>query len=1701
MIPAEFLELIENNFQEEEKQVLVTCLLQDKRVLEALSQLEQSEIKEIDRLKNLENWKPAYFAFLLKDEKNWKYDLSEIIKDKKIYEERFLSQLPDSVLQDENTIDLTQAAEIALGVFALLRSKKWPELEKELFHNFQFNHNAGLMAACLLGFINSSEFIAKEITASKNPEIKKMFAYSIFCNPVSLANQEKDLKSLLADLNSEEKIEILQFIAKEGRITLARLLAQDELEKISKVVPTESQDTLQKELSDLQTLNYLADIHFLEGNEAESISEIERLMQKLDALKQDAQKKHQNILSCRESKKVQAEHNQASLQQYDWKRIPDFNQSLDLKKTTYQNIEEYLQSIEEKISKNPKDSQFLQQIAEMYHSLGDHLRSIHYLKIARILDEKNQDLDKKIFCYLIEKHQWQTALKQIKSVNKRLETNFDLKQFYVESKDLLAQGEITTVMQRLKGLPSDQSSEDAESLFEIGDLYMDMEEWEKAQNYFEQSISAENTDYKAWINLYYCLCKTQQKEKAEQTLTQTIEIFQKRNGFYEQLILAMLGYGDQDRGLSLIDKIDVENGTPEAIAGIVHYLNQEQLTEHAYELALKAIRSFPLNSDLGMITAHVLMENGENEQAIRYLRLIKEEKGADADYIILKSVSALKSSKSIFPLGTQRLEISELNSILCEIQKLPADDYWRGLIEAEIKFLLDDTNKAATVFKKLILENSLSKNRQDLWRAQVGLACTMLKIRQTETAITLLNEASRAQQENLSIYGLLVDAYREKDLDEEAVAVVKKARLICAKDKKITAWYGNQMLKLGKPEEVRSYFSDEAMHYQSSPDFLIERMRFENQYGSQNNTKMIINDLIALEKTTSKDLQTALKIAQESHLHDLSLKIIQKLQKVDQDDPETCILNACVYWNQGDYTNAVSCLDTIQQIGVWSMVCESITILADGKNVKPQKLLQILENRQTIENQLLSLPEHVHSIFPSEWTRAFSSNDIWIKLVLLTMFEAKSDELDSQFMNSLSDFPTNDVLTSTYLAIHSWLKNGHQGSMDWVRLLESLNSLQDAKKEEALTGFILNILLENGNEVAAAAKINTLSTEMLEDQNILFAKARLLQRNNNATDAHTLYAQALAMRFEPKNSAKDLDENILVSLSNLQKWKADCAFEMGDWEEAIQTYLYCLDFSAYFSVLKEKILSKILHLGLKEWSFKKIGSSRNLPNILQKQEFLNLSAQINLLPSDMRNQYSNIHKYLLNTESAYTDIQQTQTGFISVVNQILYSSQIKDYDSVLKIIEANQKEEDLPLIVLGLFPPEKYRDLIPVFNAALFQNKKNPYLSAGLAKIFIYEKEADLAINTLETAIGFLDNEPTWRAQLAILYEEKGELQKAVSHSEQAVKLNPKNQENMKEYLENLYLIKDYKKVIEIFEKNQELFEGDHGILRIMVDAYYQNEEFRKALSSINMLKSTTEDDLDLILIQARIAEQLGSIPKAMELIREAYRIDPKSPEVIIELAKIKSFQENEEFGLEIIEKALESNIVNNQLILEKTAYLEKIRGSKRAIGFLEGYLEKVEDADTALLNRYAQLLQDAGNQDGSLQVYEKSIQMNDNQPFIHKMIGILSIKKGNLDNAVFHLDKAIKQNPHEMDAYLALTETLISRREGQRAESIIKIALDNCKEHYLIYEKASKVYNQLGDSEKAEAYLRKATALNPTDDGLREKLGIVLANRIFEKR
>lgn len=1703
MIPEVFLELIEKTFNEEEKQVLVASLLQDARISKALDDIQRSGNWDADRLKIFENWKPVYFAFLLQDARNGKKDLKDLVQHLPVGSNQLLSNL---TLIPGEPLTLQQAGEKALQLQAILQTqiKNWHAIEEEYFSDFQFQRDAGLVATCLLGLVERpDDFIEQGIICSPHFEIKKLMCYALLCNAQPLDDLLRRLHMICDSIDEEERIDLLRFMQQQGRGQLVRALIPSDLQIGKSDREGEITRKLSVELQEIQTLNFASDLQLLAGNVKTSQQEIERLIQKIDQLRQAAlQKKSalsQEISIDRIDGKTRVVPNK-----YDWKSVPARLALGELKRPSLDEIDDVLCTLENNANMYVDNEEMQIKLADYYADLGDWKRAQNHLRIAQILDPGDPQITEKLLHLFIKNQHWDLANSELKLVLKTAGFHRSFLPFYIELKTLLADGRKEEVLQRLRGYPLETLAKDPHALFQAGTLFMDLAEWERAASFFEAAIAEGSTDFSNWITLYRCLVQLQQLQKADKLLSEAMDLFGERKGFYEQLIPVLMDSARTDQGLALIDKIGIDGANPSDIAAIIERLIQRSYQVCAYEIANKALERFPLHASLGYQTACVLLENGEHERAAQLLRWSADEKKNDPQYLTLKAVADLHSRMTEFPMGTDEVDVSRIPGVLADIQKIPATDYWRNLIEAEGYRLQGELNKATEAYKKIILDNSLGENRAQLWRAQVGLAKTMLKANQVETAITLLNEALRTQIDNLGIYDLLSEAYRSCDLGEDALQIAKQARLVCKKQHDITGWYVAQMLKLGKSDEARKYFQQEEENLQSSPAFLFERMKFEHRFGNADQTISSMQDLMALEKLSFEQLYTALEIAEELKQHELSLKIVQKLPKDNSNQAEMLFIESCIMWNDGDHAGAMQHLQPIKDEKDWNEIDIALNVFyafqEQAMLATMEVILQVLDNIEVCRSKVATLPAHIRDIIPMQWLPALTEPQYWMKMAMLNLLEQPVSEGQYTALLSIIETIQIDALSNGYLLICNWMRSGKLlAGRDWVNVLDELEEWASADRDVVI-GMILNILMDEGNEIAVAEKLNAFNADRLSEKGISLAKARLLNRNGNKFEALQLYGQALGKEEIGSAPVGNLDVRLHNTLSSIPFWLAKSALELMQWQDAAAAFAQCLPHTSNLVFLKKGSIEGLLKVCLNGWGYPSIEVVNEFPDDLYSIYRQTLHDHIDLLPVDLAHNMRLIMSFLDGEELPDLLEEKNAQDYLGRAVRIIQGCRMKDIQSVIAMVENGVFESDLVILALALISDEQRELLIPLINTAIFKDKNNAYLYAALAQVFVSQGEIDLAIDAYESALGTMDDQTTWQMRLAALYDQKGELHKALSVSEKAIQNDPENVDVNRIYLQNLYQVHDYSTFIHQIEKSPSNFVGNNELQRELVTAYYETGQYRKALSLLNRIAKDPEQDLDMLLIQVKIATRLESIPKAMELIRKAYSLDPQNPQVIILLADIKSREQNKEFGLEIIEKALQSNIQSADLILEKTRYLEEIRGKKRALDFMQGYIEMTPEVPYEILNRYADLNIANGNPTVALHALETSVQQEDFQPNAHIQIGRFCAQNGDLDKAVFHFDKAIHMVPENMQAYIQLADVFLKRREAQRAEKIVKNALENCPEHYLIYEKASQVYNQLGDAEQAEQALRKAAALNPNDEGLREKLGIVLANRIFNK-
>lgn len=130
------------------------------------------------------------------------------------------------------------------------------------------------------------------------------------------------------------------------------------------------------------------------------------------------------------------------------------------------------------------------------------------------------------------------------------------------------------------------------------------------------------------------------------------------------------------------------------------------------------------------------------------------------------------------------------------------------------------------------------------------------------------------------------------------------------------------------------------------------------------------------------------------------------------------------------------------------------------------------------------------------------------------------------------------------------------------------------------------------------------------------------------------------------------------------------------------------------------------------------------------------------------------------------------------------------------------------------------------------------------------------------------------------------------------------------------------------------------------------------------------------------------------------------------------------------------------------------------------------------------------GDIDGAYQTYSAIIGMNEKDAMAHYLRGKVLLKKGDLENAMFDFDEAVKLAPNDYDMYIRMYEDLEACGHPEEASIYITRAMDN-NEKMNEYQLGVFHY-YLGAYEDARNYLEKSrTGKNDKQNG--EKLVMYL--------
>lgn len=192
--------------------------------------------------------------------------------------------------------------------------------------------------------------------------------------------------------------------------------------------------------------------------------------------------------------------------------------------------------------------------------------------------------------------------------------------------------------------------------------------------------------------------------------------------------------------------------------------------------------------------------------------------------------------------------------------------------------------------------------------------------------------------------------------------------------------------------------------------------------------------------------------------------------------------------------------------------------------------------------------------------------------------------------------------------------------------------------------------------------------------------------------------------------------------------------------------------------------------------------------------------------------------------------------------------------------------------------------------------------------------------------------------------------------------------------------------------------------------------------------------------------------------------------------------------------------------MLERVDLVASTQGSNAALKNLQDLtVEYPEDPD--VLYHLARALATEGQNEAAILAAQKALRcdafsLNTKElSQIHYLLGQLMRQTGQLDQAIYQLNKSIRLTPIYLEPYLELGRAHQERRQHALSLQTYQKAITMAPADPRPYCQAGLLLKESHDYQGAESMLRRAADLSPDDLGIHRQLGALIALNIVHNR
>ncbi|MGW8193617.1 MAG: tetratricopeptide repeat protein [Desulforhopalus sp.] len=199
----------------------------------------------------------------------------------------------------------------------------------------------------------------------------------------------------------------------------------------------------------------------------------------------------------------------------------------------------------------------------------------------------------------------------------------------------------------------------------------------------------------------------------------------------------------------------------------------------------------------------------------------------------------------------------------------------------------------------------------------------------------------------------------------------------------------------------------------------------------------------------------------------------------------------------------------------------------------------------------------------------------------------------------------------------------------------------------------------------------------------------------------------------------------------------------------------------------------------------------------------------------------------------------------------------------------------------------------------------------------------------------------------------------------------------------------------------------------------YQEEAYSLALSHLERIQAEDEEFEELVFLQIRIYEKLGSIDEAIDLLEKHIDHEPSRSPLFYALLSSLYQEKNQDLrAIALMKEAIVLYNDNQQLFFEYGLLLEKNGRSDEAISTMQRVLELQPDHAEAL-NFIGYTWADRNiHLDKALEYISRAAELKPDNAYIIDSLGWVYYRLGQLDRAVQELKRSVELEPNDPHIY-----------------------------------------------------------------------------------